>query len=145
MIIGKAEEKLMAPVLDKACKIPTDAEEDCMMAVTIAPRAIPSIGLLKIVKSLVKDGLCRSALTEELIVLIPYINTVNPSKTKAIERLRSFFDVTSKSTPINASRGVKFEGCSIRIKMESPVSVVKLRIQGVIVVPIFAPIIKGTA
>ena len=36
---------MIAPVVDSACRIPTDAEDDWMIAVTPAPTSTPSTGL----------------------------------------------------------------------------------------------------
>ncbi len=42
--MGMAELKVTRPVLDRACRIPTDAEDDWMMTVTTTPTRTPRMG-----------------------------------------------------------------------------------------------------
>ena len=47
MIIGIAEPKVTLPVTDKACKTPTEAELDWIIAVKTAPAITPRTGFVK--------------------------------------------------------------------------------------------------
>ena len=46
-MMGTAVEKVITPVDARACRIPTDAEELCMMAVSTMPIRIPAKGFEK--------------------------------------------------------------------------------------------------
>ena len=50
----------ITPLLARACKMPTEAEEDWMMAVKIVPAKMPSTGLLNWVSRLTKASDSRS-------------------------------------------------------------------------------------
>ena len=50
-MMGMALPKVTRPVLDKACRIPTEAEEDWMMTVTTMPTSTPSTGLVMLTNS----------------------------------------------------------------------------------------------
>ena len=45
-MMGMAELKVTSPVLDSACKIPTEAEEDWMITVTTTPTRTPRMGFV---------------------------------------------------------------------------------------------------
>ena len=47
-MMGMAELKVTSPVLDSACKIPTEAEEDWMITVTTTPTRTPRMGLVMV-------------------------------------------------------------------------------------------------
>ena len=47
-MMGMAELKVTSPVLDSACKIPTEAEEDWMITVTTTPTRTPRMGFVMV-------------------------------------------------------------------------------------------------
>ena len=46
-IIGTASHSVIVPVIASACKIPTEADEDCIIAVNTAPQTRLSSGLFR--------------------------------------------------------------------------------------------------
>ena len=64
-MIGSALPKLIAPVADNACKIPTEAEELWITAVRTAPAIRPRIGLENIVNNAVNSGTFASGFTAD--------------------------------------------------------------------------------
>ena len=58
-MMGMAEPKVTSPVLDSACRMPTEAEEDWMMTVTTTPTSTPRTGLVMLTKSSWKAALSR--------------------------------------------------------------------------------------
>ena len=69
MITGNATEKGMLPVAHNACKIPTDAEELCIIAVNIAPAIIPNIGFENMVMNCPNSGISAKGATVPLFDL----------------------------------------------------------------------------
>lgn len=63
MMIGRAALYFTAPVMQSACKIPTEADEDWMIAVSTAPAITPRIGLVNINRMFVNSGTSASGLT----------------------------------------------------------------------------------
>ena len=78
-IIGIAEPKVTRPVLDSACKIPTDAEEDWMTTVATRPTSTPSRGLVMETNNCWKTGLSFRGATPESIRLMPVNRMPKPS------------------------------------------------------------------
>ena len=79
MMIGSAAEngkKLVAAIL---CKIPTDAEALCNIAVDKIPTKIPKSGFEKWVIALVKEGISCKGLMAVFMVDIPTIKMEKPS------------------------------------------------------------------
>lgn len=116
-----------------------------MTAVTNIPRRIPRTGFLKMVKSLIKFSLYCRPLKESLIVFMPYIRTEKPRRVEAMACLRSFFVVKSRMIPNKAKIGVKFSGWKNFTMKLSPLRPDKDKIQAVMVVPMLAPMMTGTA
>ena len=58
-MMGMAEPKVTRPVLDSACKIPTEAEEDWMITVTTTPTSTPRMGLVMLTNSSWNAALSR--------------------------------------------------------------------------------------
>ena len=75
------------PVEESACKIPIEALELWIIAVSTTPAKIPKIGLLKSVRKPVKLGSFASGATASLIISIPNIKIAKPIKIPPI----SFF------------------------------------------------------
>lgn len=145
MMRGMAEEKVIAPVVDRACKIPVMAEDDWRMAVKSAPTATPNKGLVNTWKALWKLGsLCRGR-TDADMASIPYIKTAKPSKALPIAFFPTVFPLKMSMTPIMARTGVKVDGFNIWMKKLSPDMPDKLSIQPVTVVPMLAPMMMGIA
>ena len=134
-----------APVTESACSIPTDADDDCITAVSTAPTIIPSTGFVNSVKRFVNCGTSVSGFTAPDICSIPNISTAKPRRIVPIFFFLSVLLVMKRIIPITASIGVKDEGLSIFIKKLSPLIPERLSIHDVTVVPTFAPIIMPTA
>ena len=77
-ITGIAVEKGMLQVNANACKTPTDAEEDWIIAVNAVPNKIPIIGLEKTVSIRVKASLSFKPSIAPLIASMPNISTAKP-------------------------------------------------------------------
>ena len=71
--------KSTTPLTAKACKIPTEADEDCMSAVKTVPTKIAKIGLLQEDKNPINVGELRSADIELLIIFIPINSMPKPA------------------------------------------------------------------
>ena len=67
------------PFMDNACRIPTDADALCRIAVKTIPIRIPTNGFENMVSTPVNDGLSLSGDTAVLMVCIPSIRIANPS------------------------------------------------------------------
>ena len=145
MMIGMAALKFTAPVAHNACRIPTEAEELWMIAVSIAPNIIPRIGFENMVKRSVNPGTSFNPLTALLIPSIPVIRMANPIRSPPILCFFSFLENIRKTIPINASNGENVVGLKRLTRRLSLSSPDRLRIQDVAVVPMFAPIIIYTA
>ena len=146
IIIGIATAYGTAPDRQSACKIPTDADELWIMAVRMAPIAIPKSGLEKSVIIPVNAVLSARPDTDALIVSIPNISTAKPSKIfPASFFLDSSLLVITRIIPIAARMGEKEEGFNIARNKLLPLIPVKDKIQDVMVVPILAPIMTPTA
>ena len=141
IIMGITEPYVNAPVTDKACRIPTDAEEDWIIAVNRAPTITPKIGLRNMVRILVNSGTSARGFTAPLMDSIPNISTAKPKNISPISFFLLFFPVIYKIIPIRARTGEKEEGLkSFTIKL-SPWIPVRLKTHEVTVVPTLAPII----
>ena len=119
MMIGIAVLYPTAPVIHSACRIPTDAEELWMTAVSTSPASIPRIGLENIVRILVKCSFSASGATAELIVSIPNIRIAKPTKIFPMSFfLLLSFAVIIITIPIAASTGENddgFKSCTNRL------------------------------
>ena len=67
------------PPAARACRMPTDAEEDWMMAVKIMPARIPSTGLANFVIRLMNASESRSGIMELLIISMPMNRMPSPA------------------------------------------------------------------
>ena len=81
----------MPPVSDSACRIPTEAEDDWITAVSTAPATTPRIGLENMVISRVNWGTFASGATESDIISMPNISTAKPSRMPAMSFFFCFF------------------------------------------------------
>ncbi len=127
-----ADGNVITPLLARACKIPTDAEELCIIAVNTAPTKIPIKGFSKVLTILTNSGELLSGDIAVDIISIP-INKI-PSPAIIVPNASNFLLLkkTIKATPANAITGAN---AVISIAINWPV----------IVVPILAPIITQTA
>ena len=94
---------------------------------------------------LVNSGTSASGSTAPLIISIPNIRIANPSMIAPISCFFSLFTNMIRMTPISASIGEKevgFNSCIKKLSLSIPV---RLSIQEVTVVPIFAPMMTPTA
>ena len=78
-VIGKAAAKLIEPVIESACKIPTDADALCRTAVNAIPTRIPITGFENIVSAFTKCSFCLRGATAPLMVCMPTIRIEKPS------------------------------------------------------------------
>ena len=79
MMMGRAIPYVMPPVMDRACKIPTEAAEECSTAVSTAPTATPTKGLVNAVRMEVNSGMSARGLTAFFIIVVPYIRMAKPT------------------------------------------------------------------
>ena len=70
---------VISPLVASACRIPTDAEEDWMMAVNTAPARIPRTGLENLVIRDTKASESLRGIIAELIISIPMKSTPRPA------------------------------------------------------------------
>ena len=63
----------------RACKIPTEAEEDCSTAVSTAPASTPRTGFLKLRNRSMNQGSSARGLMAVDMVFIPAIRTEKPT------------------------------------------------------------------
>ena len=70
----------MTPLTARACRIPTEAEEDWIRAVKRAPTRIPIRGLEKVLTTSTKAGHSRRGSMEELIISMPMKSTPRPAR-----------------------------------------------------------------
>ena len=78
-MMGMAEPKVTRPVLDSACKIPTDAEDDWMMTVTTTPTRTPRMGLVMLTNRSWNAALSRRGETPVSIRFMPVNRMPKPS------------------------------------------------------------------
>ncbi len=135
----------MAPVIHKACRIPTDAEEDCNRAVSTSPASIPRSGLENCVRMPVNSGTSAKGFTAPLMVSMPIIRMANPSRIVAIFLRLSLWENNKIPTPTMASTGEKEVGLHRRTRKEELSIPAAPRIQEVMVVPILAPMMMPAA
>ena len=69
----------ISPLEASACKMPTDAEEDWMMAVNTAPARMPSTGLENRVISEMNASESRRGIMALLIISMPMNRTPRPA------------------------------------------------------------------
>ena len=97
----------MTPLMARACKIPTDAEEDWISAVKPAPTRMPRSGLLNFVIISTNCGSSLKGDIAELIISIPIKSTPMPATIPAICWIFLFFTNTRMATPTKAIRGAR--------------------------------------
>ena len=95
--------KLIAPVAESACRIPTAAEALCRTAVKAAPTTMPTSGWEKVVRRARNCGLSFSGETAPLIVCMPNISTVKPSMISLACLVEAFFAVMRTTMPTMAN------------------------------------------
>ena len=100
-----ADGNVITPLLARACKIPTDAEELCIIAVNTAPTKIPIKGFSKVLTILTNSGELLSGDIAVDIISIP-INKI-PSPAIIVPNASNFLLLkkTIKATPANAITG----------------------------------------
>ena len=106
----KHEQAWMVRVTVNACKMPTEADELWIIAVSTAPASIPKSGFLNIMNMLRKAGTSASPATAPDIVSIPNISVAKPSRIVPVSFFLSVFPVIKRIIPINASTGVNDVG-----------------------------------
>ncbi len=145
MMMGTALRSVMAPVADSACKMPTEAEELWIIAVSTAPASTPSTGFLKATNSRVNSGTSFNGATASDMVCMPNIRIAKPKRMPPTFFFLLSFTNRYRIIPTTASSGENEEGFSRRTKIESPCRPDKLSTHAVTVVPTLAPMIMPTA
>ena len=144
MIIGSAALNGTIPVRHRAWRIPTDAEDDWMIAVSTAPATTPRIGLENFTSIPVNSGTSARGSTAPLMAFIPYIRIANPTKIAPTSFFFWLFVNMIRTTPISARIGendVGLKSWIIKLSLWIPV---RLKIHEVTVVPILAPMMIPT-
>ena len=90
---------MIAPVVDSACRMPTDAEDDWMIAVTPAPTTTPSTGLEIAANRSANCGRSASGATAPSMTAMPMNRMPKPVKMSAMSRVRRFFASIMMITP----------------------------------------------
>ena len=140
-IIGSAAPRVSAPEAASACNIPTDAEDDCIIAVSSAPAKIPKNGLENTVSMRTKSSFCASGFTVSLISPMPNISTVKPRKAYPRSRRLPVRESIINTIPTAASTDATAAGLK---SSAVPPSCVSDSTHEVNVVPRFAPIMTPT-
>ena len=143
--MGTAAPKETAPVAHSACRIPTEAEELWITAVSAAPLNIPRTGLENMVRIPVNSGTSASGFTAPLMVSIPVIRMAKPTRIVPRSFCFSLRANIRRQTPASARAGEKEDGFSRRRKKLLLSIPDRLKIHEVMVVPMFAPMIIPTA
>ena len=89
-------------------------------------------------------GISANGLTASFIIIIPFINTANPTNSVRILFFWTFFKNIIIMIPISAKIGAEFSGFNICIQILLPLISVIDKIHAVKVVPTFAPKITQT-
>ena len=145
IIRGIAIWKETTPVELTACRMPMEAEELWIRAVTAAPTRIPSRGLEKATNSSRKAGSSWRPETAFSMVFMPMNRRPSPSRIWPTICLRLLPLRNMKSTmPTAASRGPRIEGLSRAKKTLSDEMSPSRRSCAVTVVPMLAPMIIPT-
>ena len=139
MMMGMAVPQVTCPVEARACKMPTEAEEDWMMAVRTAPARTPRMGLENIRRMLANSGTSRRPATAPDMVSMPNISVAKPRRMVPVSFFRLVLPIIKRTTPTSAKMGVKEEGFRSFTKRLPLLMPVRLRIQAVTVVPTLAP------
>ena len=135
---------MTAPVMDRACKIPTAAEALCSTAVKTIPTMMPKMGLEKVVSRWINSGLCRKGETAPLMLCIPNISTAKPSRMSPTCQCCCFLENMRRIMPITATTAVRVEVES-KETQPLPSTLDRQMIQPVTLVPMRAPSIMATA
>ena len=106
MMMGNAISKVMAPVMDRACKIPTAAEALCSTLVKATPTRIPSSGLENDVRMRMNSSLSRRGETAPDMADIPYISTAKPSRISPTWREEVLPEPMRRMMPMTATMPV---------------------------------------
>ena len=107
----------------RACRIPTEAEEDWITAVKAAPARIPRIGFENWVINRTKSSESRRGIMESLIIPIPIKRTPIPAIMPPMCWAFLFLKNTIGTTPTKAIRGAR---APISKAMSCPVMVVPM-------------------
>jgi len=113
--MGSAMEKVMLPVTDTACSTPTEAEELCSSAVTMAPNSTPKNGFLNAVNRFWNHSTSRNCPSTFSMLVIPMNNTPKPIIRVEISCIRLRLDTSMIAAPIATNSGAKDDGFSSEI------------------------------
>ncbi len=110
IIIGIAIPKVTPPVIDNACKIPTEAAELWMIPVKTVPIKTPKIGFENAVNTWVNSGISANGFIEPDINSIPYIRIAKPIIIPPTLLRLSLFEIIINKIPTKATSGEKDSG-----------------------------------
>ena len=144
-IMGMALPQVTRPVLESACKMPTDAEELCTATVTSVPARTPRMGFCSVVNRRTNSSDSRSVLTESVIMPMPMNSKPKPMKIWPMSRLRGDLMNTNSTAPTNARMGANVAGLRNSISMPPPEISESRMIWPVTVVPMLAPMMMPMA
>ena len=131
----------MAPVMDIACKIPMDAEEDWITAVTKMPMSRDTAGLEAAEMKCKNASFSFSGSIAELMVCIPLMSTEKASRISPTFFWVCFRQKKYRTMPINAMKA----NTVAELKPPSPSTPARVSTQPVAVVPMLAPMTMPTA
>ena len=144
-IIGIAEAKVICPVEVSAWRIPMDAAELWIIAVTPAPARTPRTGLEKFWNSAINSGTSSSGATASLIWNIPKNRIPNPSKICPRSFWEAFFPAIKRMIPMIETIGAQEVGFKrLMMKLSLWMSII-LKMWAVMVVPMLAPMMTPIA
>ena len=145
IMMGKAISKVMAPVMDRAWRMPTAAEALCRMLVKAMPTRIPSRGLENEVRMRMKDSLSRRGETAPDMADMPYIRTAKPSRISPTWRWEVLAENMRRMMPATATMPVSTSVLSSCTRPLPPEMEDRHRIQPVMLVPRMAPMMTPMA
>ncbi len=144
-MIGYAAENDTAPVMLSACRMPTAAADDWMIAVKTTPTSTPSSGLENFVSRAMNVSLSRRGLTASLMAVMPNISTAKPSRMVPTRLWVWFLLNLSRMMPTVASTPVMNAVENSAVHPPPCPSDDRLTIQPVIDVPTMEPRMMLTA
>ena len=136
---------MISPVEVSACKIPIDAADDWIAAVTKVPTRMPMTGLRKVANRLVNQGSLLNGATAPSIANIPVKRTPKPSRMIPMFFCRSRLADMKKRMPTIIASGARDLGFRSMRKKLSVCRSLRRRMCAVIVVPMFAPMMTPMA
>ncbi len=144
-MMGMALPQVTSPVLESACRIPTEAVELCTATVMSVPASRPRTGFCSVANSHANSGEFCRPLTACIMDSMPVNKRPMPIQIWPQSRLRGDLRNTNSTAPTATKIGARFDGLKSRvIRPPSSISASR-RIWLVTVVPMLAPMITPMA